>query len=162
MHLRLPPPGGANFGSPQRDRCRSSPTIVSAFVSAFVSTFVLARGFFEPCRFRPGFRGSGRERLDLYYTSREVYYNSAVGAVVQTRLDEETKAALESVARQQGKSVSDLVREGIRMVVSQHSASPRRKWVGVGKYDAGIPDLSTNPKYMEGFGLDRPKRGHRR
>ncbi|MGA3035712.1 MAG: ribbon-helix-helix protein, CopG family [Terracidiphilus sp.] len=85
-----------------------------------------------------------------------------MAAVVQTRLDEETKAALEQVARQQGKSVSDLLREGIRVVVKHHSASPRRKWIGVGKYDSGIPDLSTNPKYMEGFGLDRSKRGKRR
>jgi len=85
-----------------------------------------------------------------------------MGAVVQTRLDEEMKAALESAARQQGKSVSDLVREGIEVIVSRHSASPRRKWIGVGTYDTGIPDLSTNPKYMEGFGLDRSKRGNRR
>ena len=70
-----------------------------------------------------------------------------MGAVVQTRLDEEMKAALESAARQQGKSVSDLVREGIEVIVSRHT---------------GIADLSTNPKYMEGFGLDRSKRGNRR
>jgi predicted HicB family RNase H-like nuclease len=42
-----------------------------------------------------------------------------MGAVVQTRLDEEMKAALESAARQQGKSVSDLVREGIEVIVSR-------------------------------------------
>jgi hypothetical protein len=85
-----------------------------------------------------------------------------MGAVVQTRLDDWTKAALENAARQEGRSVSDLVREGIHMVVSHHSASPRRKWIGVGKYDTGIPDLSTNPKYMEGFGRDRSQRGTRR
>ena len=85
-----------------------------------------------------------------------------MGAIVQTRLDEGTKAELEKAARQQGKSVSDLVREGIRVVVNRHSAPQRRKWIGVGKYDTGIPDLSTNPKYMEGFGLDRNKRGKRR
>jgi len=85
-----------------------------------------------------------------------------MGAVIQTRVDEETRAELEKVARQQGKSVSDLVREGIRVVVNNHSASHRRKWIGVGKYDAGIPDLSTNPKYMEGYGLDRTRLGKRR
>jgi len=85
-----------------------------------------------------------------------------MGAVIQTRVDDETKAELEKVARQQGKSVSDLVREGIRVIVNHHSASRRRKWIGVGEYDAGIPDLSTNPKYMEGFGLDGSKRGNRR
>jgi hypothetical protein len=85
-----------------------------------------------------------------------------MGAIVQTRLNERTKAALMRVARQQGKSVSDLVREGIHLVVSHHSESPRRKWIGVGKHDAGIPDLSTNPKYMKGFGSDRNKGGGRR
>ena len=83
-----------------------------------------------------------------------------MGAVVQTRLDEGMKAELMKVARQQGKSVSDLVREGIESVVSKHAA-PRRKWVGVGKHDAGIRDLSTNPRYIKGFGLDRKKRGIR-
>jgi len=85
-----------------------------------------------------------------------------MGAVVQTRVDEETKAELEKVARQQGKSVSALVREGIRVVVNHHAASRRRKWIGVGQHDTGIPDLSTDPKYMEGYGLDRSKRGNRR
>jgi ribbon-helix-helix CopG family protein len=85
-----------------------------------------------------------------------------MGTVVQTRVDEETKAELEKVAREQGKSVSDLVREGIRVVVNHHSSTPRRKWIGVGKHDSGMPDLSTNPKSMEGFGLDRGKRGKRR
>ena len=83
-----------------------------------------------------------------------------MGAVVQTRLDDETKAELERVARHRER-VSGLVREGIRVVVSHHSAPQRRKWVGVGKYDSGILDLSTNPKYLEGFGLDRRKRGNR-
>jgi Arc/MetJ-type ribon-helix-helix transcriptional regulator len=78
--------------------------------------------------------------------------------LVQARLDEEMKAALESVARRRGKSVSDVVREGIQLVVSHHAASSRRKWIGVGKHDAGIADLSTNPKYMAGFGLDGSKR----
>ena len=82
--------------------------------------------------------------------------------MIQTRLSEEAKAALEKVARQQGKSVSDLVREGVQLVVTQHSTPSRRKWIGVGRHDAGISDLSTNPKYMEGFGLDRTKRGNRR
>ena len=84
-----------------------------------------------------------------------------MGAVIQTRLNEATKAALENAARQQGRTVSELVREGVELVISRHSASPRRKWIGVGKYDTGIADLSTNPKYMEGFGLDRSQRGKR-
>jgi len=84
-----------------------------------------------------------------------------MGAVIQTRLNEATKSALENAARQQGRSVSELVREGVELVISRHSASPRRKWIGVGKYDAGISDLSTNPRYMEGFGLDRSHRGKR-
>jgi hypothetical protein len=85
-----------------------------------------------------------------------------MGAVIQTRLNEATKAALKNAARQQGRSVSELVREGVELVISRHSASPRRKIIGVGRFKTGIPDLSTNPKHMEGFGLDRSQRGKQR
>jgi len=35
------------------------------------------------------------------------------------------------------------------------------KFIGIGKFDSGIPDLSTNKKYMEDFGLTRQQRQER-
>jgi len=72
--------------------------------------------------------------------------------VVQARLDEETKAALDRLVQRRGWTTSRVVREGIRLVEKRHASAPRRKLIGIGKYDSGLPDLATNKKYMEGFG----------
>ncbi len=81
---------------------------------------------------------------------------------VQARLDEESQAALDRLVREQGWSPSKVVREGIRLVAKQHTALPRRKLIGVGKFDSGVLDLSTNEKYMEGFGRKLSKQGAKR
>ena len=73
-------------------------------------------------------------------------------AVVQARLDEETQATLDRLVRRHGWTTSKVVREGIRLVEKQHTPTPRRKLIGIGKYDSGVPDLATNKKHMEGFG----------
>jgi Arc/MetJ-type ribon-helix-helix transcriptional regulator len=75
-----------------------------------------------------------------------------MGATVQARLDDETQAALESLARRLGISESEVVREGIRLLREKHMPRRRKRVIGVGLSDSGIPDLSTNPKHMEGFG----------
>ncbi len=71
---------------------------------------------------------------------------------VQARLDEESGAALNRLVRRHGWSVSRVVREGIRLVEQLHASPPRRKLIGIGKYDSGIADLATNKKHMEDFG----------
>ncbi len=35
------------------------------------------------------------------------------------------------------------------------STPPRRKIIGLARFDSGLCDLATNPKYMEHFGLTR-------
>jgi hypothetical protein len=80
---------------------------------------------------------------------------------VQARLDEESAAALEDLQRRLGLSSSEIVREGIRLVQKRHAAAPRRKLIGIGKYDSGIPDLATNKKHMEGFGASSMGKGWR-
>ena len=85
-----------------------------------------------------------------------------MGSVVQARLDQETKAALDKLVRQRKMSVSEVLREGIRLVEERQAPLPRRKVIGVGGLKTGILDLATNPKHMEGFGQDRLKRGNRR
>ena len=72
---------------------------------------------------------------------------------VQARLDEETTAALDRLARQLGMTRSEVIREGLRSMARMHAPGKPLKLIGAGKYDSGIGDLSTNKKHMEGFGM---------
>jgi len=92
-----------------------------------------------------------------------------MGATVQARLDDETQADLESLAKRLGVSQSEVVREGIRLMKEKHKPAPLKKLIGVGMFSSGLTDLSRNPKYMEGFGRDnkhfstkRPAKSHNR
>jgi hypothetical protein len=75
-----------------------------------------------------------------------------MGSSVQARLDAETQEALRGLVRNLGISQSEVIREGIRLMEMRHTKPKHRKIIGVGQFDTGIPDLSTNPKHMEGFG----------
>jgi Ribbon-helix-helix protein, copG family len=75
-------------------------------------------------------------------------------ATVQARLDEETQAALDRLVRRHGWSVSKVVRDGIRLVEQLHGNQWRPKIVGLGMFDSGTPDMGTNKKYMEDFGMN--------
>ena len=83
-----------------------------------------------------------------------MYYNRNMGTTVQARLDDEIQADLESLAKRLRLSQSEVVREGIRLMKQKHEPRPTRKLIGVGMFSSGLTDLSTNPKYMEGFGRD--------
>ncbi len=73
-------------------------------------------------------------------------------ATIQARLDEQTQAALDRLVRRNGMNPSEVVRQGIRLVAKQADATKGIEIIGLGKYDSGLTDLSTNKKYMEGFG----------
>jgi hypothetical protein len=77
-----------------------------------------------------------------------------MGFKAQVRLDDEIQADLEGLAKHLGVSQSEVMREGIRLMKQKHKPQPRRKLIGVGIFSSGLTDLSTNPKYMEGFGRD--------
>jgi Arc/MetJ-type ribon-helix-helix transcriptional regulator len=81
---------------------------------------------------------------------------------VQARLDPESQAALDGLVRRLGWSPSEVVREGIRLVDKHHAKQKYPKMIGVGEFDSGIPDLATNKKHMEGFGVKSMGRGWRR
>jgi predicted transcriptional regulator len=75
------------------------------------------------------------------------------------RLSEELDKQLVSVARQTGQTESDIVRSALEDYCQKHSAKPSAydlfKAAGLIGCAKGLPsDLSTNPKYMEGFGRD--------
>jgi hypothetical protein len=75
-----------------------------------------------------------------------------MGATVQARLDEETQATLERLVRRHGMKPSVVVREGIRLVAKEVGAGKPIEIIGLGKYDFGVGDLSTNKKYLAGLG----------
>ncbi|HEY6489261.1 MAG: hypothetical protein WCC26_08145 [Terracidiphilus sp.] len=73
-------------------------------------------------------------------------------ATIQARLDEETQAALDRLVRRHGLKPSEVVRQGIRLVAKQAEEIEPIEIIGLGKYDSGLTDLSTNKKHMKGFG----------
>jgi hypothetical protein len=77
---------------------------------------------------------------------------------VQARLDAESQEALETLTRRLGMSQSEVVRASLLLMVKEHPAPKRKKFIGLGQFDSGIGDLATNKKHMEGFGLSREDR----
>jgi Ribbon-helix-helix protein, copG family len=79
---------------------------------------------------------------------------------VQARLDEEDQKALETLTRRLGMTPSEVVRVSLRQMLTAQTTPSEKppKFIGIGKFDSGIPDLSTNKKYMEDFGLTRQQR----
>jgi hypothetical protein len=71
---------------------------------------------------------------------------------IHARLDEETKALRDNLKRTHGWSDSEIVRRAIRALATATIKKRPRKFIGEGKYSSGKGDLSTNKKYMEGFG----------
>lgn len=72
--------------------------------------------------------------------------------VVQARLDKDSQVALEKLMRRLGWSSSQVVREGLKLMVASYGAAPKKKIIGLGKFDSGVADLGSNKKHLEGFG----------
>jgi len=63
-------------------------------------------------------------------------------------LPEDLKASLEAAAREERRTESDLIREGIERLLDERHPRPI-----IPLFDSGIADLAENvDKYMEGFG----------
>ena len=54
--------------------------------------------------------------------------------------------------RRLGWSSSQVVREGLKLMVASYGRVPKKKIIGVGKFDSGIKDLGSNKRHLEGFG----------
>jgi hypothetical protein len=70
----------------------------------------------------------------------------------QLRLDPETRRVLDSLVKRRGWTTSEVLRKGIHLVAREANGGPPIKIHGLGEFDFGVSDLSTNKKYMEGFG----------
>ncbi|MGA2338820.1 MAG: hypothetical protein ABSF75_02910 [Terracidiphilus sp.] len=73
-------------------------------------------------------------------------------AVVQARLDPEARQALDVLVRRLGWNPSRVVRESLLLMGRYHSAAPRKRVIGVGKFASGFPDLGSNKRRLQGFG----------
>ena len=74
---------------------------------------------------------------------------------IHARLPREDRAILEQLKRATGKSESELVRNGLRRILSEVNkgrSALEAAGKSVGKFTGGPADLSTNPKHMDGFG----------
>jgi Arc/MetJ-type ribon-helix-helix transcriptional regulator len=78
---------------------------------------------------------------------------------INVRLDPQLKEQLDSAARAEGVSPSDVVRAALRehfkAKMPQASCLDIARQIGIiGIYTDAPADLSTNPAHMEGFGVD--------
>jgi hypothetical protein len=78
---------------------------------------------------------------------------------INVRLEKRVKQKLEAEARLKGVSPSAIVRQAIEEHLTQQTPAEScydiAKRLGIiGVFKGGPSDLSTNPKHMEGFGLD--------
>lgn len=72
--------------------------------------------------------------------------------IVHARLDPETRRLFERLQRRTGLSDSELVRRAVQALARGQVEGGRPRVVGVGKFESGVGDLSTNPEHFEGFG----------
>jgi len=74
-----------------------------------------------------------------------------MSTTVQARLDEEAEADL-AILKRRGLTTSDAIRKGLRLAVRASASEKPIEIIGMGKYDFGVSDLSTNKKYLAGLG----------
>jgi hypothetical protein len=75
-----------------------------------------------------------------------------MGNTVQARFDSKAQAALKRLARSNGWTTSQALRECVLWVDEQAATKPHPKLIGIGCFDSGTADRATDKKHMEGFG----------
>jgi Arc/MetJ-type ribon-helix-helix transcriptional regulator len=74
---------------------------------------------------------------------------------IHARLTEEDQSVLDSLKKTTGHNESELIRRGLRLLLKQQKRKASALDLAgesVGKFRKGPKDLSTNRKYLEGFG----------
>jgi hypothetical protein len=74
---------------------------------------------------------------------------------IHARLTEEDRTILSDLKKTTGRSESELVRQGLRLLledVRPKESALRLAGSSVGKFKKGPRDLATNRKHLEGFG----------
>jgi hypothetical protein len=71
---------------------------------------------------------------------------------VQAHLDQQSHVKLKRLVQRLGWSPSRAVREGLQLLDVHYGKPAAKHFVGVGRFDSGIPDLGSNKKQLEGLG----------
>ena len=82
-------------------------------------------------------------------------YTGVVKPYVHARVGKEDRELLDNLKHSTGRSESDLVRRGLRLIATElgRTRSARElAGLSVGKFKSGPRDLSTNKKHLDGFG----------
>ena len=82
-------------------------------------------------------------------------YSGCVKSYIHARLGKDDRAMLEDLKSATGRSESELVRHGLKLVSQQLGRTTSALDVAgqsVGRFKKGPSDLSTNRKHLEGFG----------
>ena len=81
-----------------------------------------------------------------------LYYNGEMKTTVQARLDAPSRATLRRLVRRLGRSPSEVVRDGLRLLDGCTAGDGGARIIGIGKFTSGVGDLGSNKRYLEGFG----------
>ncbi len=72
--------------------------------------------------------------------------------VAHIRLDPQSENILDRLTRETGRSPSDLVREGLRLVAAATPPAGTPEIVGLGAFQSGTTDLGSNKAHLRDFG----------
>jgi hypothetical protein len=73
-------------------------------------------------------------------------------ATVQARLDAPSRATLRRLVRRLGRTPSEVVRDGLRLLDACTARDRGARIVGLGRFSSGVEDLGSNKGHLEGFG----------
>ncbi len=71
---------------------------------------------------------------------------------IQARLDADAATALAMLVKRLGLTPSEVVRWAVKNLAAEQGTATKRKIVGLGAFDSGVPDLGSNPEHLRDFG----------
>ncbi len=89
------------------------------------------------------------------HTYAMCYNQALMKAYIHARLGERDRAMLEELKQATGRSESEIVRRGLRLVAQETGRQPNALELAgrsVGRFKKAPRDLSANKKHFEGFG----------
>jgi hypothetical protein len=82
-----------------------------------------------------------------------------MATTIQARLDKKSQAALDRLLLRKGTTASQIVRESLILLDTQEHEEPPPKFIGIGGFDSGLPDLATNKRYLDDLGVKSMGKG---